>query len=210
MRASRRSSRFQELVALSPVKRVRGGIASERGSLVDNGAESRHVVTNARQRLTGVGGELLLALPPTLVVLGAFVLVDVLRHERVLFAPLASSAFLIYSDPAHQMNSVRRMVLSHGIAPVVGLGTAAVLGAGYLAAAVAIIATISVIVPADLVHPPAVSTALGFGFNDRQADTLALFSAALALVVALVFLQRFGLAAVAWAERRGSGSGRPP
>jgi len=119
LRASRRSSRFQELVALSPVKRVRGGIASERGSLVDNGAESRHVVTNARQRLTGVGGELLLALPPTLVVLGAFVLVDVLRHERVLFAPLASSAFLIYREPAHPMNGVRPLVIGHvcGMAP---------------------------------------------------------------------------------------------
>ena len=153
-------------------------------------------------RWRSVPEELALAVPPTAIVLAALFLTEQIWHERVLFASLASSAFLIYSDPAHQMNTVRRMVLSHGIGAVVGLGAAAVLGAGYLAAAIATIATIAVIVPADLVHPPAVSTALGFGFNDRQADTLALFAAALTLIVALVFLQRLGLAALARTERR--------
>ena len=51
----------------------------------------------------------------------------------------------------------------------------------------------TVIVPVDLVHPPAVSTALGFGFNSRQAETLVLFAGT--LVAALVSLQRRALTA---------------
>lgn len=53
----------------------------------------------------------------------------------------------------------------------------------------------TVLVPVDLVHPPAVSTALGFGFNSRQAETLVLFAGALALVATLVSLQRRALTA---------------
>lgn len=41
-------------------------------------------------------GELLLALAPTITVLIVFALVEVLSNQRLLFASLASSAFLIY------------------------------------------------------------------------------------------------------------------
>jgi hypothetical protein len=42
----------------------------------------------------------------------------------------------------------------------------------------------------DVVHPPAVSTALSFGLKADDADNLALFSLALAITVALLGLQK--------------------
>lgn len=157
-----------------------------------------------RARL-GIRGELSLAVPPTIVVLGAVYLMEQLEHERVLFASLASSAFLIYADPGHAMNGLRRMTLAHVIATAFGVGTAVALGAGYLAAAIAMSATIVTIVPLDLFHPPAVSTALGFGFFASQQDALATFFVALALVVSLVVIQRGATRTLARAARR-----RPP
>lgn len=149
---------------------------------------------SARSR--NVAHQLALAVPPTVVVLAALFVTERVRQERGLFATLASSAFLVYAAPSHGMNTVRRMVLAHGVGATAGLGVGAILGVGYLAAAVATIVTIVVIVPSDLVHPPADSSTLGFGFNDRQLDTLVGFGAALALVVALVVLQRVAVAAV--------------
>lgn len=61
-----------------------------------------------RQRLT-LKGELALATAPTAVVLAVFALVEVLSRQRLLFASLASSAFLIYLDPQHGTNNVRTM-----------------------------------------------------------------------------------------------------
>lgn len=51
-------------------------------------------------------GELLLATAPTVTVLGVLALVEVLSRQRLLFASLAASAFLIYLDPQHGANSV--------------------------------------------------------------------------------------------------------
>jgi hypothetical protein len=48
-----------------------------------------------RKHLT-LRDELILALLPTLVVLGVLAFVEVLSRQRLLFASLASSAFLIY------------------------------------------------------------------------------------------------------------------
>lgn len=45
-------------------------------------------------------GELALALMPTASVLGVLVLVEIFSRQRLLFASLASSAFLIYLDPS--------------------------------------------------------------------------------------------------------------
>lgn len=64
-----------------------------------------------RQHL-GLRGELTLALLPTLTVLGVFAFIEVLSQQRLLFASLASSAFLIYLDPQHGMNSVRTLIVS--------------------------------------------------------------------------------------------------
>lgn len=152
-------------------------------------------------RRGGLAGELLLAaLPtlPTLIVLVTVFLLEALRHERVLFASLASSAFLVYRDPAHPMNGVRTMAGAHLVAVALGVGAAALLRAGYAAAAVAMLGTILALVLADLVHPPAVSTALGFAFSDRQADAAGVFLLALGLLAALVALQR----TATWAVRR--------
>ena len=69
----------------------------------------------------GLKGELILALLPTLVVLSVFALVEAFTRQRLLFASLASSAFLIYLDPQHGTNSMRTLVLSQMLAALLGL-----------------------------------------------------------------------------------------
>src|SRR6185437_14172827 len=64
-------------------------------------APIRHV----RERL-GFWGELALAALPTITVLVMLAMVDALHEEQLLFASLASSAFLIYLDPEHGTNRV--------------------------------------------------------------------------------------------------------
>lgn len=150
----------------------------------------------------GLRGELLLAIPPTLVTLLAVFLVEALRDERILFASLASSAFLIYRDPSHPMNGVRIMVLAHLVGIALALAAAAALGAGYAAGATAMVATIFVLVVLGAVHPPAVSTALGFAFQQRQGDDAALFLVALVLVAALVVMQRIAAWTIRHLERQ--------
>jgi len=73
-----------------------------------------------RRRLN-LGGELALAVGPTLTVLCVLGLVEALSRQRLLFASLASSAFLIYLDPQHGTNRVRTLVLSQMPAAGVGL-----------------------------------------------------------------------------------------
>lgn len=143
-------------------------------------------------------GELALALPPTLVVLGAVFLIETLRDQRVLFASLASSAFLIYRGPHHPMNGVRVMTLAHVIGVGLGLGAALLLGPGYGAGALAMTGAIVALIVGDIVHPPAVSTALGFAFFARQDQAAGLFLIALVMVAALVVLQRLAV----WIVRR--------
>lgn len=64
-----------------------------------------------RPRLS-VKSELALALLPTLTVLIVFALVEAFSRQRLLFASLASSAFLIYRDPQHGMNAARTVVVA--------------------------------------------------------------------------------------------------
>jgi len=129
-------------------------------------------------------GELLLALLPTVTVLA---LMEVLSHQRVLFASLASSAFLIYLDPHHRANRVRTLILSQAAAALVGYGAGEVC---YLAAGSAMIVVIVFMVLLDLVHPPAISTALGFAFHAGPESNLGLFGLGLGLIVVLVWLQK--------------------
>ena len=56
--------------------------------------------------------EFLLALLPTLTILTVLGLVEALSRQRLLFASLASSAFLVYLDPQHGTNTVGTLVLS--------------------------------------------------------------------------------------------------
>jgi hypothetical protein len=65
----------------------------------------------ARKRLS-LKGEFALALLPTLTILVVLALLEAISRQRLLFASLAASAFLIYLDPQHGTNSVRTLVLS--------------------------------------------------------------------------------------------------
>ena len=142
--------------------------------------------------------ELSLALLPTLVVLLMLDGVEAFSRQRLLFASLASSAFLIYLDPEHPANSVRTVALAQTCAVLLGLGADWLLGAGYLAAGVAMVLTIVVIIPLDAMHPPAVSTALTFAFRVNPASSLSLFGLSLLLILLLVILQPASL----WLLRR--------
>lgn len=153
-----------------------------------------------RRRLT-LGGEFALAVVPTLTVLCVFALIEVLSRQRLLFASLASSAFLIYLDPQHGTNSVRTLVLSQMLAATVGLLLYLALGPGYLSGGGAMLVTIVIMILLDAMHPPAVSTALSFAFRAGDESNLLLFGLAVAVTAALVVLQRLAL----WTLARASG-----
>jgi CBS-domain-containing membrane protein len=135
-------------------------------------------------------GELMLALLPALTVLGVLGMVEVLTEERLLFASLASSAFLIYLDPEHGTNTVRTLVSAHLMASVLGWLAFLTLGAGYLSGGTAIIVVIFLMIVFDVVHPPAVSTAMGFALRAGDETNVVLFALAVGVTVALVILQR--------------------
>ena len=146
-----------------------------------------HAPRAVRRRL-GLQGELALAALPTAPVLVVLGLVEALVRQRRLFASLASSAFLIYLDPAHPSNRVRALVVSQAAAAI-GWAALALFGPGYAAGAPAMVTTIALMIAADVVHPPAVSTALSFALGTGEARPLALFGLALAVTAALVLLQ---------------------
>ena len=135
-------------------------------------------------------GEFALAALPTATVLAVLALVEAVTSQRLLFASLASSAFLIYLDPEHGMNRVRALALSQGIAALVGWAGFALLGAGYAAAGGAMVVTIVLMIALDAVHPPAVATAMSFALRTGDASNVALFALALAITAVLVLLQR--------------------
>lgn len=155
----------------------------------------------ARRRLT-LGGELALATLPTATVLVMLAVVEALTEQRLLFASLASSAFLIYVDPEHGANRVRALVGAQLFASVAGWGAYVLLGGGYLSAGSALVATIVLMIVTDLVHPPAVATAMSFALRAGQASNLALFMLALAVTAVLVVLQRVAVWAVIRARSR--------
>lgn len=141
----------------------------------------------------GLKDELILALLPTLAVLLVFFFVEEFSHQRLLFASLASSAFLIYLDPEHGTNQARTLIWAQGSAALLGYLFVIILGSGYSAAAIAMTILIVLMVSFDFVHPPAVSTALSFAFGAGKKNHLALFAMALAMVVMLVVLERITL-----------------
>jgi hypothetical protein len=83
-----------------------------------------------RRRRLGVKRELLLALAPTLTVLLVLALVEAVSRQRLLFASLASSAFLIYLDPGHTVNKARTLILSQVGGACIGMAAAVALGPG--------------------------------------------------------------------------------
>ena len=158
-----------------------------------------------RKRLN-LKGEFALALLPTVTVLVVFAFVQALGDRHLLFASLASSAFLIYLDPRHRANSVRTLVIAQTSAAVLGSLMFVVFGGGGLAAGgCAMVAAILVMILLDAMHPPAVSTALGFGFSAEQESHLLLFVLIIGVLVLLVVLQKFAVSVLERIERRGDG-----
>lgn len=142
--------------------------------------------------------QLALALLPTATVLIVFALVGGWARQRLLFASLASSAFLIYLDPEHQTNSTRTLVVAQGSAALAGFAAHALLGSSFWAAGAAMVVVIFGMILARAMHPPAVSTALSFAFSAGKGGGLALFGLCLGLIVILVLLQRASM----WLLRR--------
>ncbi len=142
-----------------------------------------------RARLS-LRSELVLALLPTLIVLAVFALVDALSNQRLLFASLASSAFLIYLDPQHGTNSIRTLLISQMGAALIGLIAYMGLGHGYLSGGMAMVAAIGLMIGADAVHPPAVATALSFALRTDDVGNVLLFGLALGITASLVVLEK--------------------
>jgi CBS-domain-containing membrane protein len=145
-----------------------------------------------RRRLK-LPGELLLALLPTATVLTVLALLEVLSRQRLLFASLASSSFLIYLDPQHGTNTVKTLVSSHIMAATIGWLTYVIIGPGYVSAGTAMVITIVLMILLDIVHPPAVSTSLSFGLRLGNENNFILFSLAVGITVILVLLERCAL-----------------
>ena len=136
-------------------------------------------------------GELLLATMPTAVVLGVMLFVEALSNQRILFASLASSAFLIYLDPHHATNRVRTLVLAQLMAAGAGFAAFVLLEkSAYASGAAAMIVTIALMVIFDLVHPPAIGTTLAFAFRAKDANNVTIFILAVFVTAALVAVQK--------------------
>ena len=146
--------------------------------------------------------DILLALIPSVVMIGVLILLNLFGTQEVLFSSLASSAFLIYLDPEHSTNSARTLTISQLSAALIGYGIYIALGAGYTSAAVAMILTIAVMIIAKAMHPPAVSTALVFAFQRTKPNTLVMFFLAVGLLIILVALQRASVWLIKRSERK--------
>jgi len=179
-------------------------MSQERESLKPMGGADRGL----RRRLD-LKHEFLLALLPTLTILAVLGLVEALSRQRLLFASLASSAFLIYLDPQHGTNSVRTLVVSQMTAAALGFAAHSLLGDGYLSGGTAMVATIALMILLDAVHPPAVSTSLAFAFRAGQESSLILFGLAVAITALLVVLERAALWLLAGRQGRRRQARRP-
>lgn len=158
-----------------------------------------------RARL-GLRAELLLAALPTITVLIVFAIVETFTRQRLLFASLAGSAFLIYLDPEHATNQIKTLLVAQLGAATIGYLLLLALGPGYAAAAIAMVITIGALVALDRVHPPAVSTALAFAFQDTKQSNLWLFGLAAAMVALLCGIERGSLWFLEGARSRQKGA----
>jgi CBS-domain-containing membrane protein len=155
-----------------------------------------------RQRL-GLKGELALALLPTIVVLGVLLFVNILTQQRLLFASLSASAFLIYLDPEHGTNRMRTLIIAQMSAAFFGLVTYVLLGSVYASAGTAMVVTILFMIVLDVVHPPAVSTSLSFALRAGDESNLMLFALATAMTATLIFVQKGALRILVHFSRHG-------
>lgn len=154
-----------------------------------------------RHRLT-LREEIVLALLPTATVLIVFGFVEVFSQQRLLFASLASSAFLIYLDPQHGTNSIRTLATSQISAAVVGLVIYMIFGPGYLSGGSSMLITIVLMILLDVMHPPAVATSLSFAFRAGDENNLVLFSLAVGMIAVLILLEQGMLRLLAYYTSR--------
>ncbi len=108
--------------------------------------------------LRSLRADLALAIPPTVTVLLVFVLVDAFSLQRLLFASLAVSAFLVYLDPEHEINSVRPLALAQGFAALAGFAAHFLFGPSFWTAGSAMVIVIFGMILARAMHLPAVAT----------------------------------------------------
>ncbi len=132
--------------------------------------------------------EISLALLPTIIMAAVLFLLEIYSKQHLLFASLASSAFLIYLDPEHPTNSIYTLALAQTSAALIGIGVIKLIGPGYTSAMLAMVISIGFMVLLNVMHPPAVSTALTFAFETGK--TFSLFLIALGLLLVLVILQK--------------------
>lgn len=118
-------------------------------------------------------------------------LLETYSKQHLLFASLASSAFLIYLDPEHPTNSIYTLALAQTSAALIGIGVIKLIGPGYTSAMLAMVISITFMVLLNVMHPPAVSTALTFAFETGK--TFPLFLIALGLLLVLVILQKISV-----------------
>lgn len=149
----------------------------------------RSEASRVRRRL-GIRGELLLAVLPTAIVLIVMALVEALSTQRLLFASLASSAFLIYLDPSHATNQIRTLAVAQLSSAALGWGSYVAFGPGYGAAGLAMVCAIVAMITLDVMHPPAVATAMSFSLRAGDATDLGLFALAIGILGVLILLQR--------------------
>jgi CBS-domain-containing membrane protein len=147
----------------------------------------------------GLKTELALALMPTGIVILVLILLEAFSKQQLLFSSLASSAFLIYIDPRHPTNSIRTLMIAQLSACLIGYLIYLTAGAGYLGAAISMIFSIAVMIVANAMHPPAVSTALIFAFQYKEVNVVMMFFLAVLLLVILIILQRASI----WIIKRG-------
>ena len=122
-----------------------------------------------------------------------FLPVGAFSRQRLLFASLSSSAFLIYVDPEHGMSRVFTLTLSQMLAATLGLLAYLTFGPGYHSGGVAMITAITLMILFDVVHPPAVSTSLSFAFRTGEVDNYTLFGMAVAMTAVLVIIEQAAL-----------------
>ncbi|RYE25737.1 MAG: HPP family protein [Sphingobacteriaceae bacterium] len=132
--------------------------------------------------------EISLALLPTVTMGIVLFLLEMYGKQHLLFASLASSAFLIYLDPQHPTNSIYTLAIAQTSAALIGIGVIKLIGPGYTSAMLAMVLAIFFMVLLNVMHPPAVSTALTFAF--ATGKTMPLFLIALGLLIVLVIIQK--------------------
>lgn len=132
--------------------------------------------------------EISLALLPTVTMGIVLFLLEMYSQQHLLFASLASSAFLIYLDPQHPTNSIYTLAIAQTSAALIGIGVIKLIGPGYTSAMLAMVLAIFFMVLLNVMHPPAVSTALTFAF--ATGKTMPLFLIALGLLIVLVIIQK--------------------